>query len=164
MKIKELFRLKVFWILCIMMLCAGASEQAVSQWASTFAETGLGISKTFRRFGWANCVCGFDGAFQIILRQIRASHKFRSLYDCQQRPVYFILSWHLSFETSATEFDCLRTLRLVCGHHVPGTFSKASSRCQRVGRLCSHCLLAGDLGCSGGPTLVGMISDQMGTV
>ena len=43
--LKELFRLKVFWILLIMMICAGASEQAVSQWASAFAEKGLGISK-----------------------------------------------------------------------------------------------------------------------
>ena len=43
--IKELFAMKVFWVLLIMMVCAGASEQAVSQWASTFAEKGLGISK-----------------------------------------------------------------------------------------------------------------------
>ncbi len=44
--LKELFRLRIFWILLVMMICAGASEQAVSQWASTFAEQGLGISKT----------------------------------------------------------------------------------------------------------------------
>ena len=30
----------------LMMTCAGASEQAVSQWASTFAEEGLKVSKT----------------------------------------------------------------------------------------------------------------------
>ena len=46
LKLKELFSLKLFWILLIMMICAGASEQAVSQWASTFAEQGLQISKT----------------------------------------------------------------------------------------------------------------------
>ena len=44
--LKELFSLKLFWAFMIMMLCAGASEQAVSQWASTFAEEGLGVSKT----------------------------------------------------------------------------------------------------------------------
>ena len=43
--LKALFQLKIFWILLIMMICAGASEQAVSQWASAFAEQGLGISK-----------------------------------------------------------------------------------------------------------------------
>ena len=36
---------KTFWILMLMMLCAGASEQGVSQWASAFAEKGLGVSK-----------------------------------------------------------------------------------------------------------------------
>ncbi len=46
MTIKELCRNKTFWILMLMMLCAGASEQGVSQWASTFAEMGLGVSKT----------------------------------------------------------------------------------------------------------------------
>ena len=44
--IKELAKQKIFWIFMLMMLCAGASEQAVSQWASTFAEKGLGVSKT----------------------------------------------------------------------------------------------------------------------
>ena len=44
--LKELFRNKVFWLMMIMMVCSGASEQAVSQWASTFAEQGLGVSKT----------------------------------------------------------------------------------------------------------------------
>lgn len=46
MSLGELFKEKIFWMLMIMMLCAGASEQAVSQWASTFAEQGLGITKT----------------------------------------------------------------------------------------------------------------------
>lgn len=30
----------VFWVLCLLMVCAGATEQAISQWASTFAEKG----------------------------------------------------------------------------------------------------------------------------
>ena len=44
--IGQLFRKKIFWVLMVMMICAGASEQAVSQWASAFAETGLHVSKT----------------------------------------------------------------------------------------------------------------------
>ena len=46
MTIGDLCKQKIFWILMLMMVCAGASEQAVSQWASTFAELGLGVSKT----------------------------------------------------------------------------------------------------------------------
>lgn len=44
--IKALFSKRIFWILMLMMVCAGACEQSVSQWASTFAEKGLGVSKT----------------------------------------------------------------------------------------------------------------------
>ena len=46
LSLKELAGMKIFWIFLLMMTCAGASEQAVSQWASTFAEKGLGVSKT----------------------------------------------------------------------------------------------------------------------
>ena len=46
LQLTELLRKKTFWIMILLMICAGASEQAVSQWASTFAELGLGVSKT----------------------------------------------------------------------------------------------------------------------
>ena len=44
--VRDLIKKKIFWVFMLMMLCAGASEQAVSQWASTFAEKGLGVGKT----------------------------------------------------------------------------------------------------------------------
>lgn len=44
--LRELCRKKLFWVFMLMMLCAGAAEQAVSQWSSAFAEQGLGVSKT----------------------------------------------------------------------------------------------------------------------
>ena len=44
--IRSLARNKLFWIFCLLMICAGASEQGMSQWASAFAESGLQVSKT----------------------------------------------------------------------------------------------------------------------
>jgi hypothetical protein len=46
MSLRELLGQKVFWLLLVMMVCAGASEQAMSQWSSAFAEKALGVSKT----------------------------------------------------------------------------------------------------------------------
>ena len=46
MSLRQLCGKPLFWVLLLLMVCAGASEQAVSQWASTFAEKGLGVSKT----------------------------------------------------------------------------------------------------------------------
>ena len=45
LRIRQLVQQGIFWLLLLLMLCAGASEQAMSQWASTFAEQGLGIKK-----------------------------------------------------------------------------------------------------------------------
>ena len=44
--LRELLRQKMFWIMVILMICAGACEQGISQWASAFAEAGLNVSKT----------------------------------------------------------------------------------------------------------------------
>ena len=41
----KLLSQKVFWVLALLMVCAGASELAMSQWASAFAESGLHVSK-----------------------------------------------------------------------------------------------------------------------
>ena len=46
MRYKDLFRSGTFWLLVLLMLGAGASEQAMSQWASAYAQAGLGLSKT----------------------------------------------------------------------------------------------------------------------
>ena len=46
MGIKELFRKPLFWIAVCLMVCSGASELAMAQWASAYAEAALGLSKT----------------------------------------------------------------------------------------------------------------------
>ena len=46
LSLKELGRTRLFWIMLLLMICAGACEQGISQWASAFAEVGLGVSKT----------------------------------------------------------------------------------------------------------------------
>ena len=46
MTLRELVRQKLFWIFLLLMLCAGAAENGISQWASAFAESALGVDKT----------------------------------------------------------------------------------------------------------------------
>ena len=45
MRIGQLFRLPLFWLMIILMICAGASEATMAQWASAFTESALGVSK-----------------------------------------------------------------------------------------------------------------------
>ena len=61
----------MFWILMLMMICAGASEQAVSQWASTFAEKRSGVSKAIGDLAGSYGVRHPDGKRQSILWKIR---------------------------------------------------------------------------------------------
>ena len=148
MSISELFRVKVFWLLMAMMLCAGASEQAVSQWASTFAEKGLHIQKT---------VGDLVGPMMF------------SVLMGLSRLIYGKYGEKLNLDRfmKGSCVLCVPIVGLIgcaiCGFSVgirwPGTFSKASAAIKRGGTVLFAMLaLAGDLGCSGGPTLVGFVS------
>ena len=47
MGVRQLFRTPVAWLAICLMICSGASELAMAQWASAYAEAALGLSKTF---------------------------------------------------------------------------------------------------------------------
>ncbi len=66
----RLFRNKIFWILMLMMLCAGASEQSVSQWASTFCRKGAWGKQDHRRSCRADDFCNPDGQCQGLLWKV----------------------------------------------------------------------------------------------
>ena len=159
LKLTELFKIKTFWILLIMMICAGASEQAVSQWASTFAEKGLGISKA------AGDLAG-PMSFAILMGISRLFYgKYGNRINLDHFMIYSTILCILSYlGISLLSIPILNLIACaVCGFSVgimwPGTFSKASASLPKGGTAMFALLaLGGDLGCSGGPTLVGMIS------
>ena len=163
LSLKELFVSKIFWVLLIMMVCAGASEQAVSQWASTFAEKGLEISKTVGDLAGSM-------AFAILMG---ASRAFYGKYGDRIHLDHFMI-WSsglciLSYLGISLFPSPLLSLAAcaVCGLSVgimwPGTFSKASAAIPKGGTAMFALLaLGGDLGCSGGPTVVGAVSSVMG--
>ncbi len=159
MTIKQLCRNKIFWILMLMMLCAGASEQGVSQWASTFAEQGLGVSKTVGDLAGPM-------AFAILMGSARAFYgKFGDRIDLDKfmigSSILCILSY-LCISLAPSSFMSLIGCA-VCGFSVgimwPGSFSKAAMSLRNGGTsLFALLALAGDVGCAGGPTLVGFMS------
>ncbi len=163
LELKELFRMKVFWILLVMMICAGASEQAVSQWASAFAEKGLGISKT------AGDLAG-PMAFAVLMGTSRLFYgKYGDRIHLERFMVYSCLLCILSYLGIALfPVPVLSLIACaVCGLSVgimwPGTFSRASAAFPKGGTAMFALLaLGGDIGCSGGPTLVGMVSGVFG--
>ena len=161
----ELFRSRVFWVLMVMMVCAGASEQGMSQWASAFAEKGLSISKTM---GDLAGPC----AFAILMGTARALYgKFEAKIPLKGfmagSCVLCVACYLLAALCDAPLLALVGCA--VCGFSVgifwPGTFSTAAVALPGGGTaMYALMALAGDLGCSGGPTLVGMVSDAAGGV
>lgn len=159
MRFGELFREKIFWILMLMMFCSGASEQAVSQWASTFAEKGLGVTKTVGDLAGPLAFALFMGSSRAYYgrRGDRIDLDKFMLGSCLLCIASYLLI-SLCPNPAVSLIGCA-----LCGLSVgimwPGTFSKASASLARGGTaLFAFLALAGDLGCSGGPTVVGFVS------
>lgn len=163
LSVGQLLRQGSFWTLVLLMVCAGASEQGMSQWASVFAEAGLYVSKTV---GDLLGPCMF--AILMGLARILSS-KLSERIDLKK---YMVISSILcigSYLAASLIQSPLMALAGcgICGFSVgvmwPGTFSLASLSCPKGGTAMFALLaLAGDLGCASGPTVVGMVSEYLG--
>ena len=152
--LKELCRNKVFWLMMIMMVCSGASEQAVSQWASTFAEQGLGVSKTVGDLAGPLAFAALMGTSRLLYGKFGDK---LNLNKCMFFSACLCVISYLCIALIPVPAIGLIGCAL-CGFSVgvlwPGTFSKSSAAIKRGGTVMFAMLaLAGDLGCSGGPTL-----------
>ncbi len=162
LSIKELFGKKLFWILMIMMICAGASEQAVSQWASTFAEQGLGIPKAVGDLAGPMAFAALMGTARLFYGKFGDRIQLdKFMYGSAFLCILSYIGISLLPVPQLSLIACG-----VCGFSVgimwPGTFSKASKALPNGGTAMFALLaLGGDLGCSGGPTLVGFISNSL---
>lgn len=163
MTFRELLSNKLFWVLFIMMLCAGASEHSVCQWASAFAEKGLGISKT------AGDLAG-PLVFAVLMGLTRLFYgRFGDKINLDR----FILGSSVICVVAFLLVTIVPSpiINLIgcglCGVGVgimwPGSVSTAAAILRRGGTTMFALLaVAGDLGCTVGPSLVGFVSDAAG--
>ena len=159
----KLLRQKVFWLLILLMVCAGASEQAMSQWASAFAESALKVSKTV---GDLAGPC----AFAIFMGTARAIYgKYSDKIPLKKMMAGSAILCIACYLIAARSGNPLIGLIgcACCGFSVgifwPGTFSIAALRLPGGGTaMYALMALAGDLGCSSGPTVVGLAANAFG--
>jgi len=157
----KLLRQKVFWLFIVLMICAGASEQAMSQWASAFAESALKVSKTV---GDLTGPC----AFAVCMGTARAMYGKYS----EKIPLKMMMAGSaglciLCYLIAAFSGNPMAGLLgcAFCGFSVgifwPGTFSIAALHLPGGGTaMYALMALAGDLGCSAGPTVVGLVANS----
>ena len=163
MTILQLFKSPLFWVAVVLMICSGASELSMAQWASAFVESGLGFSKTF-------CDLAGPCLFAVTMGISRVFYgQFGEKVDLMKFMVasgilcllcYFLASFSSSSALALS--GCV-----LCGFSVgimwPGTLSISSRKIPAGGTAMFALLaMAGDLGGSIGPSMVGMISQKAG--
>lgn len=155
-----LLRSPMFYIALVVMVSSGASELAMSQWASYFAEAGLGISKALGDL-FGPCMFAVFMALGRVLYGIfgkRMSLR-RCLVACGAITVVSYLTAVFSPWAVLSLAGCA-----ACGFGVslmwPGTLDLSAERFSNGGSaLFALLALGGDIGCSTGPFLTGLISD-----
>lgn len=157
--LKKLFKNKLFIIFILMMICSGTLDVAMGQWSSMFVEKGLGISKSLGdiigpcMFAFAMGLSRtFYGKFGSKMDLI----KFMSV-SCILCFISYLMTT-LSSSTFVAVLGCA-----LCGFSVgitwPGVMSISSEMCPEGGTpMFGYLAFAGDIGCSVGPSMVGLVA------
>lgn len=161
--ITQLVRIPVFWVAIVLMICAGASELSMSQWASAYAESALKLSKNIGDIA-GPCM------FAVVMGLTRTLY---GKYGEKVNLVKFMiasgvlcLACYIAAATASKPVIGLIGC-VICGVSVaimwPGTIS-ISSKTIPMGGTAMFALLAmaGDLGGTIGPGVVGMVIQQAG--
>lgn len=159
MPLKSLLTSKVFIIALLLMTCSGAAEQAMAQWASMFAEKGLGVSKLTGDLLGPCLFAAFMGSGRTLFGVFGAKLDLRkTLFGCSALCVICYLCASLSPWPVLSLAGCAIT-GLSVSLMWPGMLSLASERFAGGGTPMFGALAVfGDLGCSIGPWMTGMIS------
>ena len=163
MTIGSLFQTPLFWLAVLLMVCAGASELSMAQWASAFTEAALGFSKTMGDLA-GPCMFAVTMGISRVLYG-----KFGAKMDLSRFMIgsgILCLCCYLLASLSANPVIGLAGC-ILCGFSVgimwPGTISMTSPRLPRGGTaLFALLAMAGDLGGAFGPGLVGTVTQKAG--
>lgn len=163
MKVRSLLQVPIFWIAIFLMVCAGASELSMAQWASAYAESALGLSKAMGDLAGPCTFAVTMGISRVIFGKYGDRldlMKFMMGSGCLCLLCY--VSASLSGNAVLGLVGCI-----TCGFSVgimwPGTISICSGRLPAGGTAMFALLaMAGDLGGAFGPGLVGAVTQRAG--
>ncbi len=161
--LKKLFSNKLFYVFLLLMLCSGASELAMSQWASAFAEVGLNISKTVGDLIGPTMFAVFMGISRV-LYAIKCEKIELSNY-IMISGIFCIICYIIAAvsKISIISLAACALTGFTVGIMWPGVYSLAAAKIPTGGTSMFALLaLAGDLGCTTGPNVVGIVSDKSG--
>ena len=163
MGIRKLLKMPIFWLMIILMVCSGASEASMAQWASAFTESAIGVSKTVGDLAGPCLFAMFMGISRILYG------KFSEKLDLTKVMLVcgiLCAGCYLLASLSTVPILGLAGCAL-CGLTVgimwPGSISISSQKCPRGGTaMFAFLALAGDLGAMVSPAMVGTLSEMAG--
>ena len=163
MRVGQLLRTPLFLLMIILMICAGASEATMTQWASAFTESALGVSKTIGDLAGPCMFAIFMGITRVFYGKFSEKLNLtKVMLICGSLCVACYLLAALSPISIIGLIGCA-LCGLAVGIMWPGTICISSQKCPRGGTaMFAFLALAGDLGAAVGPTMVGGIADAVG--
>ena len=159
----QLLRLPLFWLLILLMVCSGASEASMAQWASAFTESAMGVSKTVGDLAGPCLFAVFMGISRVVYGKMSEKLDLvRTMTVCGLLCVVCYLTASLASLPILGLAGCA-----LCGIAVgimwPGSISISSQKCPRGGTaMFAFLALAGDLGATVSPAMVGSVSNMAG--
>lgn len=160
---RELLKTPIFWLMILLMVCSGASEATMAQWASAFTESAIGVSKTVGDLAAPCLFAMFMGVSRVLYGKFSQKLDLtKVMLACGTMCVGCYLLASLSTLPILGLVGCA-----LCGLGVgvmwPGSISISSQRCPRGGTaMFAFLALAGDLGAMVSPTMVGGLSEMAG--
>ena len=161
--IRSLLKTPIFWLMIILMVCSGASEATMAQWASAFTESAIGVSKTIGDLTGPCMFAMFMGISRMLYGKL--SEKLNLIKVMLVCGIMCAVCYLLA---SLSTFPILGLAGCaLCGLAVgimwPGSISISSQKCPRGGTaMFAFLALAGDLGATVSPTMVGSLSEMAG--
>ena len=159
----KLFRMPLLWMMILLMICSGASEATIAQWASAFTESALGVSKTVGDLAGPCLFAAFMGISRILYGKMSTK---LNLTKAMLLSGLLCVACYLLASLSPLPILGLAGCAL-CGFSVgimwPGTISLSSQKCPQGGTAMFAVLaLAGDFGSTVSPAMVGSLSELAG--
>ncbi len=163
MGVGKLFKTPIFWLMIVLMVCSGASEATMAQWASAFTESAVGVSKAVGDLLGPCLFAMFMGISRMLYGKFSEKlNLIKVMLLCGIMCVCCYLLASLSTISILGLLGCA-----LCGFTVgimwPGSISLSSKKCTMGGTaMFAFLALAGDLGAMVSPSLVGTLSEMVG--
>ena len=163
MSIRQLLSVPMFWMMIFLMICAGSSEATMCQWASAFTESALKVSKLVGDLAGPCLFAAFMGIARMMYGKLSDKLDLvRTMLICGFFAAVCYLLASLASLAILGLIGCA-LCGLAVGIMWPGTISLSSQKCPGGGTaMFAFLALAGDLGATAGPVLVGKVAEVTG--